>query len=259
MENRTLLLIRTTLCLSSLTLSILLLLLLVNTVYAGVDPIKPNTLEEICTKGDLRIGVAIDDPSKIKDLSKQQSVPAEAGYPPYLIPLYNDNNKSIPAVGLDIEVIRLIEEGFKSYCKRKDKEIKTVTVYYAPFDSLFESLRTMQIDLLIAAISPNIPSEMRRGVTYSQLYTKEMGNVLAAPRKINLKNDNSNSECHSKELEGVKCSLFLLLKGKNVFFLADTVAEKKLSYHTGIPEKLLDDAKIKPHASLKIEDVFLVP
>ena len=245
-------------------LSLLLSLTISERAYA-VGPTKP---DDICKLRKLKIGVAIDEPTIIPKKGDAKPVAPEAGYPPYLIPLYSeqlpeDKKVYVYAVGLDLDIINIIQKGF---CEGSLPEL---AIYYAPYDELFERLRLKQVDFLVAAIAASTPSAKRRGIAYSLPYNERGGDAIAVPVETlnkdksaavpNFKPDvsselttsvvgTSETTC-SKPIE---CALYDRL----VYFEGDTLGKDKLSYVTGIDKKILKQLSVTSIPRTSLDDVL---
>ncbi len=215
---------------------------------------------DICKKGQMKIGVAVDDPDRIPGKAEvfgdTGKIKPETGYPPFLIPLFKDDG-TIRAVGYDIEIINFLAENF---CIGEGTKPE-VKLYYDSFDRLFERLRTKQLDLLVAAISPNVHCQTRRGVIYSIPYHEPSGQALLGPP------EKFDDTYKAEKLERLKDScpelrsaasntLLPVLADEAVYFLGDTLGKEKLSYLTGIPAATLEKCRVTPVRIDKLQEML---
>ena len=213
-----------------------------------VDPVTP---KDICKQKKLRIGVAIDVPDIIPE-KKDDALPApvpEASYPPYLIPLYREqlpeNKERVFAAGFDLEIIKIIQ---KEFC---DEPLPYPTVYYAPYDELFERLRLRQFDFIIAAIAASTPSEKRRGIAYSLPYNERGGDAIAVPTEVR-----DAKKIQPGLITETTGTIEKALYQRSVYFEGDTLGKEKLSYVTGLDAKTLKQFSVIASPQGSLHDVI---
>ena len=82
--------------------------------------------------------------------------------------------------GLDIELAQRVAD---KLCPGKLLEVKQVLV---PFEKIFSGLREDKFDLIISAVSINVPGEKRKNANYSVPYFKDSGLAVAVNAKSRL-------------------------------------------------------------------------
>ncbi len=248
---------------------VILVLLLILTISERAYAVGTTKPEDICKLKKLKVGVAIDDPDLVPKKGEPKPVAPEAGYPPYLIPLYSeqlpeDNKVYVYAVGFDLDIINIIR---KEFCEGTLPEL---AIYYAPYDELFDRLRVKQIDFLIAAIAASTPSAKRRGIAYSLPYNERGGDAIAIPQEA-LNTDQSAAIPKFKPdvssvlrtsivgTSGTTCSTQIecALYNRVVYFEGDTLGKDKLSYVTGFDGKRLKQLSVTSIPQPSLDDVLL--
>jgi ABC-type amino acid transport substrate-binding protein len=121
--------------------------LIVDTIQL-VQPIAKDEVDRMCAAGRVRVGLAVE--------------PRQ----PFVFPaIWTDEGARI--TGLDVELVREVTAALSRHCGGRPL---TPVIHLVRFRDLFVELNEGKLDLFLSAISANIPSPTRAGLSYSSPY-----------------------------------------------------------------------------------------
>lgn len=126
-----------------------------------VWPIATNELDAICSRGQVRVGMAVEP------------------FQPFVFPaIYTD--EGLRVTGLDVELVREITTALSQRCGGKPI---VPTLQLIRFRNLFLELTEGNLDLFVSSISANVPAPGRIGLAYSNPYFDAggIGGITARP------------------------------------------------------------------------------